>query len=158
MDNNVLRRGRPHVIIFLRLVLGGVMLYAAYTKLREPWQVFAMSIAAYGLLPEWAVWVAARALPWLELVLAVVIISGYGLRYSSLAITGLLGIFFAVMLYSFARGMGIDCGCFGPGDALGPRSLLRDGVLLAASILLTFLCFHGRAMGNPDGRKIQETN
>jgi uncharacterized membrane protein YphA (DoxX/SURF4 family) len=146
------------VIIFLRLVLGGVMLYAAYTKLREPWQVFAMSIAAYGLLPEWAVWVAARALRWLELVLAVVIISGYGLRYSSLAITGLLGIFFVVMLSSFARGMGIDCGCFGPGDALGPRSLLRDGVLLAASILLTLLVFCGGAMGAADGRKIQETN
>jgi putative oxidoreductase len=155
MDNNGFRRRRPQVIIFLRLLLGGVLLYAAYTKLREPWQVFAMSIAAYGLLPEWAVWVTARTLPWLELLLAAVIISGYGLRFSSLAITGLLGTFFAVMLYSFARVMGIDCGCFGPGDALGSRTLLRDGALLAASILLTFLAFSSHAAG---ARKIQEPN
>lgn len=155
MDKSVIRCGRPYVTILLRLLLGGVFLYAAYTKLREPWEVFAMSIAAYGLLPEWGVWAAARMLPWLELVLAVVIISGYGLRYSSLATTGLLGIFFAVMLYSFAKGMGIDCGCFGPGDALGPRSLLRDGALLAASILLTFLALGGRGSSAAKAREMQ---
>lgn len=135
---------RRYLTISLRFLLGAVLLYAAYTKLREPWEVFAMSIAAYGLLPEWAVWMAARSLPWLELALGVLIITGCGLPHASLAVSGLLSIFFAVMLYSFAKGMAIDCGCFGSGEALGPSTLLRDGVLLAASTLLTVLCFRAR--------------
>jgi uncharacterized membrane protein YphA (DoxX/SURF4 family) len=141
---------RRYLAIVLRLLLGGVLLYAAYTKIRDPWEVFAMSIAAYGLLPEWAVLVAARTLPWLEAALGVLVISGYALRYTSLAITGLLGTFFAVMLFSFAKGLGIDCGCFGPGETLGPRTLLRDGVLLAASTLLTVLCFRTRPTDETD--------
>jgi uncharacterized membrane protein YphA (DoxX/SURF4 family) len=143
---------RRYLAIVLRLLLGGVLLYAAYTKIRDPWEVFAMSIAAYGLLPEWTVLVAARTLPWLEAVLGVLVIRGYALRYTSLAITGLLGTFFGVMLFSFARGLGIDCGCFGPGETLGPRTLLRDGVLLAASTLLTVLCFRARPAGETGTR------
>lgn len=135
---------RRYLAIVLRLLVGGVLLYAAYTKLRDPWEVFAMSIAAYGLLPEWAVLMAARTLPWLEAALGILVISGYAARYTALAITGLLGAFFAVMLFSFAKGLEIDCGCFGSGEALGPRTLLRDGLLLAASTLLTVLCFRAR--------------
>lgn len=136
---------RRYLTITLRFVLGAVLLYAAYAKLREPWQVFAMSIAGYGLLPEWGVLVAARSLPWVELALGVLIVTGYGLRHASLAVSGLLFLFFAVMLYSFAKGMAIDCGCFGSGEVLGPGTLLRDGALLAASVLLTVLCFRTRS-------------
>lgn len=148
---------RGYLAIVLRLLLGGVLLYAAYTKIRDPWEVFAMSIAAYGLLPEWAVSAVARTLPWLEAVLGVLIIRGYALRYTSLATTGLLGTFFAVMLFSFARGLGIDCGCFGPGETLGPQTLLRDGVLLAASIQLTVLCFRTRTRCETGARATEPT-
>jgi hypothetical protein len=37
--------------------------------------------------------------------------------------------------------MGIDCGCFGVGEALGPKTLARDGALLACSITLTVSAF-----------------
>jgi len=43
------------VLLVLRIVLGAVFVYAAWTKIREPWQIFAMAIDAYGVLPEWAV-------------------------------------------------------------------------------------------------------
>lgn len=132
---------RRYVSVGLRLVVGAVLLYAAYSKLRQPWLVFAMSIDAYGLLPEWAVLFAARTLPWAELVLAVLIVKGCGLRYAALAATTLLAVFFAVMVYSYQRGLSIDCGCFGLGDTLGFRTLFRDGVLLAASVVLTVLAF-----------------
>src|SRR6476661_4061515 len=53
--------------LLLRLLLAGVFVYAAWTKLRQPWLVFALSIDAYQLLPEWGVLAIARVLPWLEL-------------------------------------------------------------------------------------------
>jgi len=125
--------------LFLRLILGAVFIYAAYTKLRQSWLLFALSIDSYQLLPEWAVFALARTLPWLELALGVLLIAGVALRYLSVVATAILGLFFAVMLVSYFRGAGIDCGCFGVGEALSVKTLLRDGVLLAAAISLVVL-------------------
>ena len=125
--------------LILRLLLGAVFIYAAYTKLRQSWLLFALSIDSYQLLPEWAVFALARTLPWLELALGVLLIAGVALRFLSIVATAILGLFFTVMLVSYFRGAGIDCGCFGVGEALSVKTLLRDGVLLAAAISLVIL-------------------
>ncbi|MFN0171315.1 MAG: MauE/DoxX family redox-associated membrane protein [Bryobacteraceae bacterium] len=132
------------VIVALRLLIGGVFLYAAYTKLKDPWLVFALSIDAYQLLPSWAVFFVARTLPWAELLLGLWLVSGIGLRYASAAGSALLAFFFAIMVRSYAKGLTIDCGCFGLGDALGPKTLIRDGLLLAAAVGLCVLAFRGK--------------
>jgi uncharacterized membrane protein YphA (DoxX/SURF4 family) len=129
------------VILVLRILLAAVFLYAAYTKLRQPWLVFAMSIDAYGLLPEWGVLTTARVLPWLELAIGLLLLAGFWLRFVSLAAAALLAVFFAIMLLSFGKGMGIDCGCFGVGEALTWKTLVRDGLLVASAILLSVLAF-----------------
>ena len=124
--------------LLLRLMLAGVFLYAAWTKLRQPWLMFALSIDAYQLLPEWAVLTTARVLPWLELAIGVLLLIGVWLRYVSILAAAILGVFFAIMLLSFGKGMGIDCGCFGVGEPLTAKTLARDGLLLAAAITLAF--------------------
>jgi uncharacterized membrane protein YphA (DoxX/SURF4 family) len=123
--------------IVLRIMLGLVFVYAAWTKLREPWHLFAMSVDAYGLLPSWAVIVVARTLPWAELLIGVFLISGWQLRIFAAAASLLLLGFFSVMVRSHIAGLQIDCGCFGGDDPISPRTLARDGSLLAASLLLT---------------------
>ena len=120
----------------LRLVLGAIFLYAAWTKLRQPWLGFALSIDAYRLLPEWAVFTVARALPWLELALGVLLIAGIQVRYTALATATLLAGFYAAMIYAYSAGSGIDCGCLGVGEAVSARTLVRDGALLAAAVAL----------------------
>lgn len=127
------------LILVLRLFLAAVFLYAAYSKLRQPYLLFAMSIDAYQLLPEWAVLTLGRSIPWLELLLGILLASGYGLRYAAGAATVLLGFFFAVMLQAYVKGMGIDCGCFGLGEKISPFTLTRDGLLVALSLTLAFL-------------------
>lgn len=124
--------------IFLRLLLSAVFLYAAYTKLKQPWLVFAMAIDSYRLLPEWAVLGLARTLPWLEAAIGVLLLFGIGLRYTAIGASVLLGGFFAVMVFSYIRGNQIDCGCFGLGEALGPATLIRDGLLVAAALALSW--------------------
>jgi uncharacterized membrane protein YphA (DoxX/SURF4 family) len=130
---------RKYAVVLLRLLLGAVFVYAAYMKLRDPWTLFAMSIDGYKLLPEWGVTTLARTLPWFELILGLALISGLALRYASVAGAGLLGVFFVIMAISYARGMAIECGCFGPGEALGPKTLLRDGTLVLLAIALAVL-------------------
>jgi uncharacterized membrane protein YphA (DoxX/SURF4 family) len=125
----------------LRLLLGAVFIYAAYTKLRQPWLLFALSIDSYQLLPQWAVLTIARTLPWLELLLGLLLVSGFGLRWVALLTTGQLLIFFGVMLRAYAKGLGIDCGCFGAGEALTYKTLIRDGLLTTGAIVLTVSAF-----------------
>jgi uncharacterized membrane protein YphA (DoxX/SURF4 family) len=120
----------------LRLALAIVFLYAAYTKLRQPWLLFAMSIDAYQILPEWAALALGRTLPWLELLLGLLLATGVGLRYTAAGASILLAVFFAVMVRSYAMGMKIDCACFGLGEAIGPLTLARDGVVLALALFL----------------------
>ncbi len=132
-----MRRAAP----LLRVLLGAVFIYAAYTKLRQSWLLFALSIDSYQLLPEWAVFAVARTLPWLELALGVLLIGGVWLRYLSIAAAGILGLFFTVMVVSYSRGAGIDCGCFGVGEPLSLKTLARDGVLLAAALGLVALAW-----------------
>jgi uncharacterized membrane protein YphA (DoxX/SURF4 family) len=129
----------PKLRLLLRLLLGAMFVYAAYTKLRQSWLLFALSIDSYQLLPEWGVLALARTLPWLELGLGLLLVTGFWLRRVSIAATALLGGFFTVMVVSYVRGAGIDCGCFGAGEALSMKTLARDGALVVAGGALVAL-------------------
>ena len=137
---------RRVLALILRILLGGVWLYAAYAKFRESWLVFAMSIDAYRMLPQWAVLTLARSLPWIELAIGILLVAGLALRYVAIAGAAILSVFFCVMALAHSQGLGIDCGCFGTGDTLSGWTLLRDGTLLAVSIALVYLSW------NPSGR------
>ncbi|MGO9129282.1 MAG: MauE/DoxX family redox-associated membrane protein [Bryobacteraceae bacterium] len=127
--------------LILRIALGAVFAYAAWLKLKEDWYLFAMAIDGYKLLPQWAVILVARTLPTVELLLGLLLIAGPWLRYSSAALTLILGVFFGLMVRSYVLGMHNDCGCFGGGDPISPHTLLRDGTLLAGALALTALAW-----------------
>jgi uncharacterized membrane protein YphA (DoxX/SURF4 family) len=129
------------IALALRLVLGAVFLYAAYTKLRQSWLLFALPIDSYQLLPQWAVLTLARTLPWLELTIGILLVAGLWLRYTSMLAAAILALFFSIMLYQYANGAGIDCGCFGVGEALSAKTLARDAALLAGAIALATLAW-----------------
>ena len=133
----------------LRLFLGGAFLYAAWLKLREPWMLFAMAVDAYKLLPQWAVILVARTLPWAELLLGLLLIAGKWMRFTSGAVSALLAGFLAMMAFTYLKGVRIDCGCFGSGDPISPRTLARDSGLLAAALVLTVMSFRRRAAAPP---------
>lgn len=150
------RKFTPGRILLLlgRLILAGIFLFAAYAKIKPqtevPWSVasvrtslamFAMQVDSYQLLPAGLVSPAAHSLPPAELFLGLWLLSGVGLRFSSLATTLLVALFFAVIVRTYAMGLEINCGCFGPGEQLGKITLLRDGSFLALSLAVTIGAF-----------------
>ena len=141
-------RSRPNhrrlLAMALRVALSAVFLYAGYAKLRQPWYVFAGMIDNYGVVSPSVSEVTARVLPPLEVVLGVALLAGVYRKVSSAAAVFFLLPFFALMLWAYARGMKIDCGCFGPGQTLGLRTLFRDGVFLTGAIWLSFLSWRPR--------------
>ena len=129
------------LLLLLRLALGAVFVYAAWIKLKDPWLLFAISIDNYHVLPQWAVMTLARTLPWVELALGLLLIAGLWRRVSTVGVSALLLVFFSLMVRAYARGDTIDCGCFGPGEAISPITLLRDGSLLAGGLFLAVMSF-----------------
>ena len=140
------KRTKPFRIaaLILRIALGGILIYAAYVKLRVPWQIFAMGIDSYKILPESAAMFVARTLPWFELLIGVLLIVGRLRRISTTVTSALLLVFFGLMVRAYAKGMEIDCGCFGPGEAISWKTLLRDGSMLAGAIFTTVVAFRDR--------------
>ena len=71
--------------------------------------------------------------------LGVLLIFGWLLRVSATTVSLTLAIFFAAMLHAFLNHQEINCGCFGPGEPISQWTLLRDGSMLAGSLLLTWM-------------------
>src|SRR5450432_871157 len=138
-------------VLILRIALGAIFIYAAYTKLTESWRLFAAGIASYEVLPMWAVELLARTLPWFELLVGLLLIAGRWLRVSSIATSALLLVFFSLMVRAYFKGMTIECGCFGPGEAISWKTLLRDDSMLAGSLFVTVMAFLGTR--DPLGRR-----
>lgn len=132
------------LLIAGRILLGAILVYAAWAKLRVSWLVFAGSLSQYQLLPDNLLEPIARTLPWFELALGLLLISGILTRWFALVSTLLLGTFWVVMTRAYALHMNIDCGCFGPGEAIGPKTLIRDGSLVALSLAVTIAAFVSR--------------
>lgn len=126
-----------------RLALAGVFLWSAVAKLRDPWMLFAMELDNMHVIPGAAVEFVARTLPWFELALAVGLVAGVGARYVAPAATGLMTVFFLIVTVLYLRGFQGDCGCFGPGEALGPKTLLRDFSLVLLSVWVNWEAFRG---------------
>lgn len=149
-------RGRVGRVLLTigRLALAAVFLVAAYAKLKPqvamPWSItsiktslsmFAMQVDSYQLLPPSQVIRVAHVLPLFELFLGLWLLSGIALRFSSLLTTLVLTGFFTLMVRTYALGLSINCGCFGPSEQLGPKTVLRDGSLLALSVAVTVGAF-----------------
>jgi uncharacterized membrane protein YphA (DoxX/SURF4 family) len=116
-----------------RLLLGAAFLASGFTKAVGSPQDFAFVIESYRLLPASLALPLARVLPWAELLLGAFVLTGYWLRRSALALTGLLLMFLWALLTAQARGLELgDCGCFG---RLGPKLDLWQTTLLDLALL-----------------------
>jgi rhodanese-related sulfurtransferase len=119
-------------------VIAGAFLYPGITKLFDG-VLFTDSVAGYEMLPAWGVNIVAVVLPVFEVVLGVAVLLRK-MRRAALGMMGLLlGVFIVALVQAIARGLEIDCGCFG-GAAAGKSSLYwavaRDVVLLGLVVFL----------------------
>ena len=123
-----------------RIVLGGVFIYASYDKILHP-EPFAEAVFNYQILPDFLVNLTAIVLPWLELFLGVFLLIGIWLPGAAVLSTLLLTAFMGAMLFNFARGLDISCGCFSTEEPLTIWTILRDGMFLLLSLYIGFATF-----------------
>ncbi|HET6626759.1 MAG TPA: DoxX family protein [Nocardioidaceae bacterium] len=126
-----------------RLIVGGVWLVAGVLKVPDP-AGNVRAVRAYQLLPESVVPTVGYALPILEVLVGACLLIGLLTRVNAV-LSGLLLLAFIVGISAaWARGLQIDCGCFGGGGGPAanasdkyPWEIGRDlGLLLLSALLV----------------------
>jgi putative oxidoreductase len=117
--------------LFLKITLALLFIFAGATKVFDPGE-FAREIGRYQIVPWTISALGAIYLPWLEMMVGALLLTGKFERGALLIIGTLLLLFTGALLSALLRGLNIDCGCFGKAFAstgtLGP--LIRNIVLM----------------------------
>ena len=133
---------RPWLGTVIRVVLGVVWIWAALSKLASP-RTFVQAVRAYDVTPEWLSKGIGYGLPVAELAIGIVLVLGIAVRLAA-AVSALLFVMFLIgIIQAAARGIQLECGCFGGGGtttAAGTNytwDILRDiGLVLLAAFLV----------------------
>ena len=142
-------RVRDVVGTVARLGLAAVFLVSGVLKAIDPDATY-VAVRAYDVLPKAGVALVAGLLPWLEIVFGLLLLAGITTRAVAVVSAALLVVFIAGVTQAWARGLSIDCGCFGGGGAVEPGQttygleLLRDAAFL---LLAGWLVGRPRTLG-----------
>jgi uncharacterized membrane protein YphA (DoxX/SURF4 family) len=132
---------RPWAATAARLLLGVVLVVAGALKMPDP-AAAERAVRAYQLLPEALVGPVAFGLPVVEIAVGLALLVGVSVRAAALASAALMAVFLAAVGSAWARGLQIDCGCFGGGGQVAagqtayPGEVARDVGLLLVSLAL----------------------
>lgn len=132
------RRALPGLSTAVRLALALVWGWAGWTKIQDP-AASVQAVRAYRILPEALVTPVGHGMPALELAFAGLLLAGLRVRLAAVLSALLLTGFLAGIVQAWARGLSIDCGCFGGGGEVDSadthylREVLRDAGLLVLS-------------------------
>jgi uncharacterized membrane protein YphA (DoxX/SURF4 family) len=162
-ETNIMMQSSPlnlrRVIIWIgRLVLGGIFVYAGFSKLLLPnthlWPMFvlkfslsmnlasfAQQVESYKMISPEASQAVAHILPFVEIVLGLLLLIGWRLRIWATAITVIMVGFLAVVTRAYLLHMDINCGCFGTPEKLTGMTVVRDGAFTALALLTTIFAF-----------------
>lgn len=135
---------QPWIGLFFRLGLGGVLLVAGYLKIGKA-DISQMAVRSYELLPIPVANFLGLALPPMEITIGVLLILGTLTRVVAALGGFTMFIFIIAIAQAWARGLNIDCGCFGGGGSVAAedtrylQEILRDlGLLFMAAYLVRY--------------------
>jgi uncharacterized membrane protein YphA (DoxX/SURF4 family) len=136
------RPARPWLSTVARVLLAAVLFWAGWAKFTQPPALQKQAVEAYQLVPGGLSGVVGYGLPALELVLALILLAGFATRFGAILAGLLMVVFIGGIASAWARGLSIDCGCFGgggggaagPGETEYPREILRDILFLGLAV------------------------
>ena len=135
---------QPWFGLVARLTLGGVLFAAGYLKVGTP-DKSQMAVRAYEMLPISVANLLGLILPPIEIVIGALLILGALTRVMAILGGFTMIVFIIAIAQAWARGLNIDCGCFGGGGAVEPgqtkylQEILRDiGLVFLAAYLIRY--------------------
>jgi uncharacterized membrane protein YphA (DoxX/SURF4 family) len=157
---------RRAVIWIGRLLVGGIFLYAGYSKVFLPNQhfwpyfmlkfsvsanlsTFAFQVDSYKVLPPAGVSFVAHTLPFVEIILGVLLLVGWRFRVWATVATAILAGFLCLVTRAYLLHMDINCGCFATPEPLTLKTVIRDGALVALAVVMTVFAFQEARKPHP---------
>jgi uncharacterized membrane protein YphA (DoxX/SURF4 family) len=129
----------------IRFGAAAVWIIAGIEKLPQI-ETFHTLVERYGILPHFPAAPFAYVLPFLEICLGLYLAAGLFVRGTALVGTLLFAAFLAAQAQAWARGIQLDCGCFGAAveSSVGPLTIIRDFALGIPTFLM--LAFPSRRL------------
>jgi len=127
--------------VLARLILGVVLIVAGALKVTSP-AASALAVRTFQILPYEFAGYLGYALPVVELLVGLLLVTGLFTRASAVVGGLLMLAFLAGIISAWARGLSIDCGCFGGGGTIAAAEtqygteILRDSGLAACAAWL----------------------
>jgi uncharacterized membrane protein YphA (DoxX/SURF4 family) len=155
------------VIIWLgRLFLGGIFLYAGYSKIFLPnkmyWPLpllkfsvsanlsnFGIQVESYKILSLAGVSFVAHTLPFVEIILGLLLLIGWRLRIWGVLVTLIMLGFLAVVTRAYLLHMDINCGCFATPEPVSLKKILEDSAMALLAVLMTIFAFQEARRPHP---------
>ena len=134
------RRGNL-IGLLARLILGAVLIDAGALKVTSP-ASSALAVRAFQILPYDFAGSVGYALPVVEIVVGLLLVTGLLTRGAAVVGVLLMVAFLFGIVSAWARGLNIDCGCFGGGGTIAAAAthygtdVLRDVGLAACATWL----------------------
>jgi len=126
------------IILFSRLAIGGVLLYAGFMKAVGPSAEFAAAMETYKVFPPSLLTPLAIGVPYVEMWAGLFLLTGLYTRQAALFASLLFISFLTLISSAFLRGIDLtSCGCFGS-EVLSPRYTLILDVSFLILALSTF--------------------
>ena len=128
---------RSIVWTVLAVIVGGIFIYAGASKISDPMH-FARDITNFRLV-GWPIAIrTAFYLPWLEIIAGLALVFGFLHRGALAILTGLMVFFIGATISAYARGINLDCGCFGKaseGMSFATHMAIDFGILAGLGLL-----------------------
>ena len=145
-DNQNIKGIKAAVIVFFRLLLGFVFIYASFGKIMDPVS-FSSTIDLYKATPISINNLIALILPWVELLIGIGLILNRYIKGSIILSILLFALFIGLLSQAYYRGFTLDCGCFGGTEKLSDaalrfkmlRQIMLDILYLCMSLYLYFI-------------------
>ncbi len=145
---------RPWIGTAARLLLAGVLIASGWPKVTDL-AASGRAVNAYRLMPYQLAQVIGAGLPFVELMLALLLLAGLAVRVAGTVTALLMLVYIGGISSVWARGLSIDCGCFGGGGNLAagqhPTYLLDIIRDIALFLVALFLVVYPRTRVSVDG-------
>jgi uncharacterized membrane protein YphA (DoxX/SURF4 family) len=119
-----------------QILIGLIFAASSLAKLGDM-HSFAEEVHNFKLLPIALDHLVAMTLPWIELVAALALLLGVRARSGAIVAAFLMAVFTTGVVIAMARGLDIECGCFGTADGtrVGLVKVLENSGMLALALI-----------------------
>jgi uncharacterized membrane protein YphA (DoxX/SURF4 family) len=126
----------PRVVRVSQIAIGVIFVWAGLAKIGDP-RSFAEQVHNFRMVPVALENLVAITLPWVELVAGLALLTRARARAGAVIASVLMAAFTVGVAIALARGLDIECGCFGTSDAsrVGAVKVVENLGMLALALV-----------------------